>query len=148
MHCEVCGKDTELFTAMVEGTQLHVCANCGRFGKILRRVPPPSAHKPAVQREPEPVERIVEDYAQRIRTAREKRNLSQQDFAKTLTIKESLLHKIETGTFEPPIDLARKLEHTLRIVLVQMREESTTMSTQKENKSDGLTIGDILKMKR
>lgn len=149
MQCELCGKDTELFTAMVEGTQLRVCANCGRFGKVLRRVQPPAGAKhAAVKREPARVEQIVSDYGQRIKAAREKRGLTQLDFAKLVTVKESLIHKMETGHFEPPIDMARKMEKILHITLVEVQEESAVVKTEKEERSEGLTIGDILKLKR
>ncbi len=148
MQCEVCGKDAELFTAVVEGTQLRVCTPCGRFGKILSRVTPPVLTKKqqTVHREPLQIEAIVSDYAHHIRSAREKRELTQQDFAKLIMIKESLLHKIETGQFEPPLDLARRLEKTLHLKLVEIREE-TSASLQKDDRPTGLTIGDILKLK-
>jgi uncharacterized protein (TIGR00270 family) len=149
MHCELCGKDAQLFIALVEGTQLKVCTQCSTFGKVLRKdalTQIPQA-KMAVQRQPASIERIVDDYAKRIKTAREKYGLGQQDFAKMLSIKESFLHKVETGTFEPPLDIARKLEKALHIVLVETREEGTTASLKKERTNDGLTIGDILKVK-
>ena len=149
MHCELCGKDTELFTAVVEGTQLKVCTTCGKFGKVLRRAEVPTARKPAaVKREPVMVEQVVSDYAQRIRSAREKQGLTQQDFAKKVMLKESLLHKMETGSYEPPIDLAQKLEKLLHVTLVEIRQESAIVAQEKEKRPAGLTIGDILKLKQ
>lgn len=148
MHCELCGKDTGLFTAIVEGTQLRVCAGCGRFGKVLSRAQPPAARKSApVKQEPVMIEQIVGDYAQRIRTARERHSMTQEEFAKRIMVKESLVHKMETSHFEPPLDLARKLEKLLRITLVEIREESTVQTTKEESRPAGLTIGDILKLK-
>ena len=80
MNCELCGKDTELFTAVVEGTQLKVCTDCGRFGKILRKALLPQ--KPAlIKREPALSEHLIADYGQRIRKAREQQMLTQQEFA-------------------------------------------------------------------
>jgi len=149
MHCELCGKDAELFTAVVEGTQLKVCAPCGRFGKVIRRAEQPAlAAKKPMRAESAMVEHIVSDYSQRIKAAREKLSLSQEDFAKHITQKESLVHKMETGHFEPPIDLARKLEKLLRITLVEVRDASPAYVREKETKTEGLTIGDILKLKR
>ena len=149
MQCELCGKDTELFTAMVEGIQLRVCAGCGRFGKVLRKIQPPAAPKAArVKSEPVQVESVVSDYSNKIRAAREKRGLTQIDFAKLITVKESLIHKMETGHFEPPIDMARKMERILRITLVEVRQEEGVVKQEKEEKTEGLTIGDILKLNR
>jgi len=149
MQCELCGKDTELFTAMVEGIQLRVCAGCGRFGKVLRKIQLPAAPKAArVKSEPVQVESVVSDYSNKIRAAREKRGLTQIDFAKLITVKESLIHKMETGHFEPPIDMARKMERILRITLVEVRQEEGVVKQEKEEKTEGLTIGDILKLNR
>lgn len=148
MQCELCGKDANLVTALVEGTRLKVCATCGRFGKILQRAPSPAETRQKIVRAaPEPVERVVDDYAQRIKAAREKRGLTQEDFAKLIMVKESLLHKLETGQYEPPLDLARKLERILRIQLVEKREEGVTAPVAKEKRPEGLTIGDILNLK-
>jgi uncharacterized protein (TIGR00270 family) len=149
MQCELCGKDTELFMAMVEGTQLRVCAGCGRFGKVLRKVQMPTAAKAQarVSSEPVQVEHVVSDYGQKIKAAREKRGMTQLDFSKLVTVKESLIHKMETGHFEPPIDIARKMEKILHITLVEMREEVGIVASEKKEKSEGMTIGDIMKMK-
>ncbi len=147
MNCEMCGKQAELFTSVVEGTQMMVCADCSRFGKIIRKAQPTAAGRKApVKREPVHVEQIVSDYAQRIKAARKKLQLTQKDFAKLITVKESLVHKMETGQFEPPIDMARKMEKTLHITLVEVREESEAVPVQKGEKSEGLTIGDIIKL--
>jgi putative transcription factor len=147
MHCELCGKDTELFTAMVEGAQMKVCANCGKFGKVLRReIAPARAKQAPALREPEIIERLVSDYGQRIRAAREKQGLTQEEFARKIMQKESLLHKMETGTFEPQIELARKLERVLGITLVEVRQDMP-IAVAKTGHAEGMTIGDILKAK-
>jgi putative transcription factor len=151
MNCELCGKIAELVNAMVEGVQMNVCAKCGSFGKVLRAQPaaaaPTRKATAPVRREPVQVEGIVSDFAQRIHTARERKGMTQQDFAKQLQVKESLLQKLESGTSEPDMDLARRLEKLLHVTLVEIREESVTISSDKEEPSAGLTIGDILKKK-
>ncbi|MEM4247283.1 MAG: multiprotein bridging factor aMBF1 [Candidatus Woesearchaeota archaeon] len=149
MNCEMCGKDAELFNAVIEGIQLRVCAHCSKFGNVIKKVVPKTTTKPAkVKQEPVAVEQVVSDYAQRIKNAREKRNLTQKDFAKLVAVKESLIHKIETGHFEPPIELARKMEKILRITLVEVREENAVMPQEKGEKYVGMTIGDIIKIKQ
>ncbi len=146
MQCELCGKITSLVIAMVEGTQLKVCANCGRFGKVLKQAAPNAAERRISKPQTMITESIVPGYATLIRTAREKRGLTQQDFAKLTQIKESLLHKLETNNFEPPIDIARKLERALHIKLVETKEEGLREAGAKEeNRPSGMTIGDILK---
>ena len=36
--CDMCGKETDLVVALIEGTELNVCRECGKFGKILRKL--------------------------------------------------------------------------------------------------------------
>jgi putative transcription factor len=150
MQCEMCGKDTELFLAVIEGSQLKTCEKCGKFGKIISRIRPAqqkqSAAKPLITEELS-MERVVPDYAQRIRAEREKQKLTQDEFAKKIMVKASVLHKIETGQYEPPIDTARKLEKILHITLVEQRTEGEAVPVSK-GKTQGLTIGDIIKIKR
>ncbi len=142
--CELCGRDTQLFYAMVEGTRLNVCSTCGKFGKMLKK--PEQAVRKPVSRAPEVVEVVVSDYAQKIRSAREKSGMTQKDFARSLNEKESIVHKLESGTFSPPISLARKLEKLLKIKLVEVEEEEK-VETQKKG-TGSLTIGDIINIKK
>ena len=70
--------------------------------------------------------------------------LKQKEFAKFLAERESLIHKMESGTYTPSIELARKLERQLGISLVEQKE----VKTQKlEKKASKFTIGDIIKIK-
>ena len=143
--CELCGKDTQLIAAVVEGSELKVCSSCGRFGKLLHK-PIARVAKVPVQKSPEAVEVVVLDYAVRIRNAREKSGMTQKDFALKLNEKESIIHKLENGLFVPPIDLAKKLERLLRIKLVEIEEEEKAETAKKS--SGPLTIGDILNVKK
>ena len=45
MNCDMCGKSGDIHVALVEGTELNVCDNCARFGKILRKVEIEEQHK-------------------------------------------------------------------------------------------------------
>ncbi len=143
--CELCGRDTQLFTAVVEGSELNVCQSCGRFGNLVRK-PMTRAFKAPISKAVEPVEVVVSDYAQRVRIAREKSGLTQKDFARMLNEKESIIHKIENGQFVPPISLAKKLEKLLKIKLVEVEQEEKAEAVRKG--SGPLTIGDIIKIKK
>lgn len=151
MNCEMCGKETEdLFTAVIEGTNLKVCERCAKHGKIIEKIKPPvlpKKIKKIVQpKEPEIeiVEAVVDDYAKKIRDARSKAGMTQKEFAKKINEKESLLHKMETGAFKPSIPTAKKLQKMLHIKLIEEREEEE-IEMPKEKKGGALTIGDILK---
>jgi len=38
--CELCGKEGNLFLAIVEGSQLQVCNQCSGYGKVIKRIQP------------------------------------------------------------------------------------------------------------
>ena len=38
MQCDLCGKEDELYLALIEGTELNVCKNCSKFGKIIKKI--------------------------------------------------------------------------------------------------------------
>jgi putative transcription factor len=144
MNCEMCGKEGPVAPTLLEGTTLHLCEKCGKYGKVL--APPRMMTSKAVvkqPRAPDPTFGIVEDYADRIRRAREKLGLSQKEFAARLNEKESIIHKLETGSHEPPIELARKLEKLLRIALVQ--EDKDEKVAIGKGQIGGMTIGDLIK---
>lgn len=141
--CELCGKDTQLFPAMVEGSELNVCSSCGRFGKAVNK--PVMRQAAPIQKAPELVEVVVSDYAQLIRAAREKSGMTQKEFARSLNEKESIVQKLEAGSFSPPISMAKKLEKLLKIKLVEIEQEEE--ATAQKKASGPLTIGDILKVK-
>ncbi len=151
MNCEMCGKETELYTATIEGINLKVCKRCAGHGKIIAKTRPKAVPrrikktaKPE-QVEIELVEAVLEDFAERIRDARTKTGMTQKDFAKKINEKESLLHKMETGGFKPSLPLAKKLEKMLRINLIEQREEEKVVMS-KGKKGGALTIGDLLKI--
>ena len=142
--CEMCGRDTQLFSALVEGTRLNVCATCGKFGKMLKM--PERFVKAPVQKAPEVIEVVVSDYAQKIGRAREKSGMTQKDFAHSLNEKESVVQKLEAGSFSPPISMAKKLEKMLKIKLVEVEEEE---KAEPQKKGSGpVTIGDLINVKK
>ena len=151
MNCEMCGKETELQKAIIEGVQMNVCAQCGKFGRVVGRAVAKEeavkqAKKEAEEEEPEVVESIVGDYADIIKKAREKTGLKQEDVAKKINEKESVIHQIESGHFKPGLALARKLEKFFHIILV---ERVTVKKEKKKSNEDdeGMTIGDMIKIK-
>ena len=152
INCDLCGKvDEQLSRTLIEGVELTVCGACSKFGKVIaevKRYSPKEQHK-IIQRAQAPkeekIEILVENCADLIKKKRESMNLSQKDFALKLNEKESTIHHIETGTFEPSLETARKLERFLGIKLIEMHEENIHL--QKTKKSEGFTLGDFIKVK-
>jgi putative transcription factor len=144
MQCEMCGRETAVVRASIEGTEMNVCNECAQFGARLsapvRPMPAPVSRPPR----PQPRSRAVETVVEMV-SARERLGLKQEDFAKRIQEKESVVHNIESGRFKPPLELARKLERFLKIQLVEKYEEKgePTSKTSRE----GMTIGDLLEFK-
>ncbi len=142
--CNLCGKETELVTAIIEGTELKVCNNCARHGKVLRK--PQEFTKRVFIQKKEIEYNIVENYAELIRKKREKLQLTQEDFSKKLNERLSIMQKIENSQMKPPIGLAKKLEKELDIKLLEEVKESSAETTKE--KKEAFTIGDFIKVRK
>ena len=163
MRCEVCGRKihTDPVRANIEGATLTVCIECSKHGKIVygepsapQTSPSPTksyAHIPVIMKKP-PVaqvqisQEVVEDYAAKIRVAREKLCLSHEDLGKKINEKASLLRHIETGKVAPNNQLASKLEHVLKIKLMVPIADEKVAAAPKRAESEGLTLGDLIDM--
>ena len=146
MNCEMCGKNLDKsFKVEVEGVEMQLCDGCSSFGRIIERPKILVKIKKKIVKKEEFYEAIVEDYSNKIKNARELRKLKQKDLANKLAIKESLLHKIESGSMNLNLDIAKKLERFLNIKLIEKQKEEH----QKVKTEDTiLTIGDMLKIKK
>jgi putative transcription factor len=151
----MCGSEENLFKAEIEGTELNVCENCGKFGKILgpieEKIIPTKKGKGIEKLDTGPDREVLlvitEDYAELIKKKRESLGLKQKDFAKKINEKESVIHKIETGSLEPSLHLARKIERFLKIKLVEQHEEEIK-ERSRQTKSEGFTLGDFISVKK
>ena len=146
MQCDICGKEKMLYRVKVERTVMNVCGECKKFGAEIT-IP---VHSKKFSEENKSfldtgeLETIMHDYAKRIKDARESMKLKQEDFAKKINEKESLIHQIETGHFEPSIGLARKLEKFLGIKLIEA-VKADNIDKKVKNEDDILTLGHLLK---
>jgi putative transcription factor len=151
----MCGKQTEkLVYSEIEGTELRVCSNCARYGTNTRsihkpRVPNPKFMSKKKQEEENIIEMIIPDYAQKVKQAREKMGLKQEEFARMLNEKMSLVQNVENGKFKPPLKLARKLERMLNIIITEkIKQDELPDFAQEKSSGDGLTIGDLINIKK
>ncbi len=150
MQCDMCGSETELFKAEIEGTTLNVCRSCAKYGKIKSpvRKPGPVMKSKTRKKVPEKViiKDIVDDFASLIKNAREKKGLMQKELAKKIAERESIIQKLETGSLKPSFRLAKKLENNLGIKLIYEYEEESDVKFSSDKSA--MTIGDILLMKK
>ncbi len=163
MRCEVCGHKIhdEPITAVIEGARLTVCVECSKHGKIVHQEEVPlatqkSPQKPQappslVQRKPvvarvEMTQEITEDYATKIRVAREKLGLTHEELGKKINEKASVLRNLEARKMAPNNQLASKLEHMLKIkLLVPISEEKIPPPTSKSANQE-ITLGDLIEI--
>jgi|TARA_Y100000310_G_C20704181_1_gene833369 putative transcription factor len=151
INCDLCGKVDENFNrVIVESVELTVCSNCTKFGKFIGPVKKPVAKlkrkEVKIEEGPEVVELLVENFAGIIKKKREAMGFSHKDFAIKLNVKESVIHKLEIGSFIPQLTLAKKLEKILGVKLIEEHQENHQAPSQKG--SEGFTLGDFIKVRK
>jgi putative transcription factor len=135
MICELCGKEVpETRSVWIEGAQMKACKDCQRFGDKAQAGAKESPTKVVIasrleQRErrmrtrdiykEEEVFELVDDYAARIRDARNARGWKTEQLAAKISEKASTLSKVEAGHLKPDDALVAKLEKELNIVLIE-----------------------------
>lgn len=152
--CEMCGREGDLIPAEVEGVELKLCPKCTKYGKVKGRKEHfsnfSSKPKPILKESPE--FKIIANFSELIRSARENSKLSQEDFARFLNERESIVAKWESGTLSPGLDIARKLERALGVKLVEKEEQSVIdkLASEKKEKrnADEFTLGDFIKVRK
>jgi putative transcription factor len=151
----MCGSNASLFLTKVEGTSLKLCEKCSKYGVVQKKIQDPleiakkkETKLPLKKTTPQVEEGVVSNYSEVIKNAREKKGLKQEELAKKINEKESLLHKIESGHMEPPILLARKLEHFLGIKIVEEVKFQDYANVSPKAAYDTLTLGDVIKIKK
>jgi putative transcription factor len=131
--CEVCGSPLRASPNRVEidGAVMIVCNNCSKLGKPLGPAAPVHGRVNPVQNalrtmayRPIDVEFEVDpDYNTKIRQAREKLGLSQEQLGQLLNEKPSVIKMVESKKLKPDLTLTRKFMHQLKInLLVSLSE--------------------------
>lgn len=171
VQCEMCGAETASPTTVeIEGAELDVCDNCTDFGTEVEQQSTAStstkystdssdssgssessdsgggSSSRSRRRDMfDDMEEVVQDYDERIRNAREAAGLSQEDLAKELNEKASLIRKLERGASLPSDSIQGKLERRLDITLT----EGGVSDTEWEGgaSTGEYTLGDVVQRK-
>ena len=171
VQCEMCGAETgSPKTIKVEGAELDVCDNCADFGTEVKTQQDTGSTSTKYSTSSssssgssssntssgssqsrrsdmfDNMDEIAQDYDERIRDARENAGMSQEDLAKELNEKASLIRKLERGDVLPSDEVQTKLERKLDIAL------TAGGSPDDEEWSGGsstgeYTLGDVVKRK-
>jgi len=86
---------------------------------------------------------FIDNYGKKIIEARERMNLTREEFAKKINEKESIIKRIEHEDMRPNQALTKKIERFLKIKLTKVYEKKKI--TGKPGKGS-LTIGDIIEL--
>ena len=159
MNCDICGREIvgPAFKVKVEGAKMIVCRNCQRLGKpyqedpvlqqprpgIIRVTRVPIRRAPELPKEIQELD-IAENFADIIRKKRMKLGMSQEELAKRVKEKLSVIQKIEIGRIAPETQLCRELQHELKIKLLVPRKETPAPKTAALGE---VTLGDIVKIR-
>ncbi|HIH31611.1 TPA: TIGR00270 family protein [Candidatus Woesearchaeota archaeon] len=144
MICELCGSKQAVYDSEIEGSLMKVCEDCSKFGKSSRSKKINIVIKEKRIEDNEPVFVFMNGYGAIVKRAREKLGLKQEEMAKRLNEKESLLHQIESEHIKPNVDLARKLERELRIKILEEIKDDKSNSKPNLTQSRSLTFGDFI----
>lgn len=143
----MCGKEEQLFKAVIEDAQLQVCAQCGKFGKVLHQIMDTHIKEKVMQPKPQEFGFLVLDnYSQRIKQKRERLGLTQEEFAHRMNEKTSIIHQLESGHLSPSLQIAQKLKRTFGIVVIEDYQE-LAIEAAKEKTAE-YTLGDFIKVKK
>lgn len=155
-YCEMCGRELDSKTAkkaVVEGSLLILCQDCyARLSKTTTvREPPkqpprttPSVSAPKKQTRVVEELEIVDDYATRIKSARESLGWTQDVLAQKVGESVLTIKRIEGGKLKPSVELARRLERVLAIKLLEPVVKEDRYISINSGGSEHLTIGDLI----
>jgi putative transcription factor len=139
-ECELCGSKASRKTK-IEGAILNVCDKCVGFGQEINPPQMVCVKKNIIDIRPSYV--LKSNFNAIIRSSRDKMKLTQDDLAKKLVEKLSVIKRVEEG-WEPSPNLIRKLEKFFNIKLSEDAEEK---ASGKKSGKEKLTIGDIVEIR-
>ncbi len=170
MPCEMCGKEGPLKTAKIEGNKMRVCGDCAKFGQVVEPASSSGGtsssggsasetNKPNIQAGLEKRKQkkrrdvfsdrdkvLVEDYGDRVRKARQKKDLTPEELSDQINEKKSVISHTERNDHHPSDDLVKKLERALDITLMEKPQHTELAQSQTKPSSAGkVTLGDLLK---
>ncbi len=162
MVCEMCGKEVRTRLMMVEGAPLNVCEGCQKFAVGKEEMVQTETGRVIATPIAERLEKrgrrmgnrdiysqggekvLVDDYGARVRGRRRQMGLNQEELAKKIKEKKSVVVNVENQDIRPSDKLVSTLERTLGISLKETIEDVDT-STSKEAFKTGMTLGDFIK---
>lgn len=154
VRCELCGEEIhgKAYLGIVDRAELILCEKCiKRASKVYG---PLGAKKPVsraaissqrtVRIESER-EEVVNDFADKIKEARERAGFTRDTLAALLGTKVSVVRRLEEGSLKPTLEMARKLEKILKVQLIENVAEGDLEGGGIETWEQ--TLGDVAEFK-
>ena len=122
-YCELCGSEISglSFAIVVEDVVMNVCRSCSKHGKH---------HDVTAKKPKKPMEEfrfrfpmVRSDYSKVIKEGREKFGLSHDELGSKIEEGGSVVKLLEQGKFKPDPAMAKKIENSLRIKLIEGSEK-------------------------
>lgn len=174
VQCELCGSETaDPKSIKIEGAELDVCDNCANLGTEVNErtddqpstkystdstgstqgrtsTSPPSSGGGGRSGGPsedvfDSLGDLAQDYDDRIRIAREEREMSQAELADELNEKASVIRRLERGETLPSDAVQAKLERYLDIDLSGGSVDTSEWSSEGDGQS--FTLGELAERK-
>jgi putative transcription factor len=111
-----------MIRAEIDGVVLDVCDDCAKLGKEVYQPRAVALQNRGISRPPRPESiederEIVHDFSARIRHAREKLNLTQDEAAMKIGISHQIYKRVEAGSLKPDEATAKKIQRFYSIEL-------------------------------
>ncbi|MEM2715589.1 MAG: multiprotein bridging factor aMBF1 [Candidatus Thermoplasmatota archaeon] len=144
MKCERCGKDTNRFRTLIEGSEMMVCRECTKYGivipeKVVAKIKKSLPYSKDVFEEMN--KELVDGWGKKIKEARERKGLTREQLGAKIGEKTITIAKIENEELRPPDETVKKLEKFLEINLFC---EVGSVSLKPRNVK-AITLGDLIK---
>jgi len=145
----MCGSESDsLKKIKIEGTILKACESCASMGEEVgtssKKKKRKKKTRSSTKRSSKDV--LVNDYGEKIKKARENKQLSIQEVADDLNEKESLLKKLEQQQLKPDKPLASKLSDKFGVTLYT-NPEVADYSKNEGSDSRKATMEDVADIK-
>jgi len=149
--CELCGRETSSLTKInAAGSIVKACDNCKSMGKVLDVEKNINQKHSFYKRKKETTEyEVMHNASSIVNSNIAKKQLTIQQLARQLNIKESSLNKILSGKVSFDLGTARKLETFFEVKLTQEVEESNfnIEDVMSDDKEEDNNLGSMLMKK-
>lgn len=145
--CELCQRVGETKTCIKNGSIIEICKLCIIHEDVIELKPDHLIEKINELKKQGEKEMIVYNYAELIKKARKRLKITQEQLAKKIHEKISLIEEIEENKIIPNFLIAKKLSSLLNIKLIDSYRCLYPIEPKLDFKKTRLKIGDLREAK-